>query len=61
MTEYLDSTDFKAFADNKKSFAKMMISVFDVGKEENAGHQPSSDSVMSCHSMWLDIPISAST
>ena len=39
----LNSTKFKAFADNKLNVAKMMISLFDrveniVGKGENAGY-----------------------
>ena len=39
---FLDLTEFKAFADDKLDVAKIMISVFDrveviVGKEENAG------------------------
>ena len=44
MTNFLDRTKFKAFADNKLSVAVMMISFFDrientVGKGENAGYQ----------------------
>ena len=40
----LDWSKFKAFADNKRKLAKMMVFVFDrveniVGKGENAGYQ----------------------
>ena len=44
MTNFLDMTKLKAFADDKSKGAKMMIFLFEraentVGKGENAGHQ----------------------